>query len=44
MRFIAQQESNMKDASNTRPSLLLRLRDVNDDAAWSFEEVLLQAK
>src|SRR6185436_8977534 len=30
----------MNDASITRPSLLLRVRDVNDDAAWSqFVEI-----
>jgi len=31
---------NMNDASITRPSLLLRVRDVNDDVAWSqFVEI-----
>jgi RNA polymerase sigma-70 factor (ECF subfamily) len=30
----------MRDASNTRPSLILRVRDVNDHAAWSqFVEI-----
>ena len=30
----------MNDATNPRPSLLLRVRDVNDDVAWSqFVEI-----